>query len=327
MRIRWSCSILLSLLVVSTTICAAEDNLSFEHCILDLLESQPGLTGAEMKAACGSTTVDQTSKKNESSISDRLADDSETMRGRNALTPHKPNYLLPISYNANQNTAVLDDELNLDLDDNEIQFQVSIKFPLWSDIADQNISLLTAYTARSFWQAYNGGISAPFRDTNYEPDIWLEWRPDDADWGPISPRWLRFGAVHQSNGRAGVISRSWNRIYADFGFDFDRVFVSFRPWYRIPENASDDDNPDIDDYLGSFELLTAYKTDGHTFSAMLRNNLRTENKGAIDLSWSFPVGQKVKGYVKYFNGYGETLLNYDHRSERYSLGFVIGDWL
>jgi phospholipase A1 len=45
------------------------------------------------------------------------------------------------------------------------------------------------------------------------------------------------------------------------------------------------------------------------------------------LSWSFPLNDKVKGYVKYFNGYGETLLDYNHRSNRVSVGFVVADWL
>jgi phospholipase A1 len=62
---------------------------------------------------------------------------------------------------------------------------------------------------------------------------------------------------------------------------------------------------------------------------MLRNNLRSDNLGAVQLDWSFPlpwIGDKLSVYVQYFNGYGESLLDYNKSVNRISAGFMLVDW-
>ena len=116
----------------------------------------------------------------------------------------------------------------------------------------------------------------------------------------------------------------------------DNFVLTFMPWYRIPEDEksspddpSGDDNPDIEDYMGHFELRGTYQVEhGQTISVMVRNNLSEDNKGAIEAAYSFPIGgTKLKGYVKYFNGYGESLIDYNHRIQSLGVGFLISDWL
>ena len=139
---------------------------------------------------------------------------------------------------------------------------------------------------------------------------------------------------HQSNGRGGTLSRSWNRLYADFEFEKDNLVVGLKPWWRIPEDdkddpldASGDDNPDIDDYLGYFEFTTVYRYQDHEFGLLLRNNLRDDNRGAVQLDWTFPLWRGIRGYAQYFNGYGETLIDYDARIERFGIGILLTDLL
>jgi phospholipase A1/A2 len=61
---------------------------------------------------------------------------------------------------------------------------------------------------------------------------------------------------------------------------------------------------------------------------MFRNNLRIpDNKGAIDLGWAFPLMRSLKGYIQYFNGYGESLLDYNYPVSRVSFGISFSDWL
>ena len=93
-----------------------------------------------------------------------------------------------------------------------------------------------------------------------------------------------------------------------------------------PNQPDGDDNPDIDKYMGHFELTSIYQWDEQNFSFMLRNNLRSENKGAVQLDWSFPMGSRFKGYVQYFNGYGESLIDYNHTVQRFGFGILLTDF-
>jgi len=145
--------------------------------------------------------------------------------------------------------------------------------------------------------------------------------------------WL--GAAHQSNGRSLPCSRSWNRIYLNMIGSVGNLAISLKPWYRIPENLKSspedtdgDDNPDISRYMGYGELHTIYKWRKSEFSMMLRNNLRTsENKGAVTLGWTFPLFGKFKMYLQYFNGYGESLIDYNASINRFGAGLILSDWL
>jgi phospholipase A1 len=102
----------------------------------------------------------------------------------------------------------------------------------------------------------------------------------------------------------------------------------------MPESPKDDlldphgdDNPDIEDYMGNFEFTTAYRHDNQEFSVMLRNNLQSENRGAVQLEWTFPMYKRLRGYVEYFNGYGESLIDYNAHLQRIGIGFMLSDLL
>ena len=105
-------------------------------------------------------------------------------------------------------------------------------------------------------------------------------------------------------------------------------------WWRLPEGAASDDNPRIEGYLGYGELWAYYCLDRHRVALMLRDNLNLDrNRGALQLEWSFPLFRRswstpaqVAGYVQYFLGYGESLLDHDHRVHRIGLGVAIAEW-
>ena len=140
---------------------------------------------------------------------------------------------------------------------------------------------------------------------------------------------LRFGLVHQSNGRAKPLSRSWDRLYAEFLFERNNWVLSFKPWYRFPEDSSKDDNPDIEKYLGNFEFGVLRQGSNSSTSIMLRNNLRKDNKGAVELSWSSPIrdSNDMHLFLQYFYGYGESLIDYDAVSNRFSIGLRLNSLL
>jgi phospholipase A1 len=271
----------------------------------------------------------EASKGAETPLDARIAEEAASANDWFALTPHRPNYLLPLAYNSSPNVDVYEGEITEDdLDKAEVKFQISLKYKLFDNIYKDNWDVYIAYTNLSYWQAYNSDFSSPFRDTNHEPEAWLQYNTDwELFWG-IKCRLLQAGIWHQSNGRAEPLSRSWNRLYLNAVFERGDLAFSIKPWYRIPEDEEDDDNPDIERYLGYGELGAAYKWRGNTFSMMFRNNLRTSgNKGAIELGWSFPLYRKLKGYVQYFNGYGQSILDYNDAANTIGVGLALTDFL
>jgi phospholipase A1 len=267
------------------------------------------------------------SAESQSAVDRRLAEEEAAKHRRFAVSLHKPNYILPIAWNRNPN------EQFESLDPVEIKFQISFKMELEDDLFGTGGKLSFGYTQQSWWQAYNSDISSPFRETNYEPELMLGFvRPRVGD--GLRNRGIVFGFVHQSNGGAQLRSRSWNRLYANFILEYGDFYFSLKPWYRIPEDEksdpldpSGDDNPDILDYMGYGEITALWVLGEHRLGLMLRNNLESDNKGAVQLDWSFPIRGRAQGYVQYFNGYGESLIDYNHSVNRLGIGVMLNNWL
>lgn len=213
------------------------------------------------------------------------------------------------------------------LDNLEVKFQLSIKTPLWENIFGDNGTLYVAYSQLAFWQAYNSKTSSPFRELNFEPEIFFAYNTGFKLMGTTS-QLVTIGFNHQSNGRSEPLSRSWNRIIANLMFSKGNTYITLKPWFRLPENRQDDDNPHMEKYYGYGELQVVQKLKEHSLTLMLRNNLRTSgNKGAVQMDWSFPLHKKLRGYIQYFNGYGENLADYNHSNHRIGIGVMLTDWL
>jgi len=300
--------------------------------------ADPNMTIAELQRQCEqeieSEVPEVAKKKSEVAVvEDRVREDRKHVLQPFTLMAHKPNYMLISAYNASGNdTALWKEEYSNptmdDWEDTEAQFQLSIKFPLLVNLLNDTFDVYAAYTNRSFWQIYYED-SAPFRETNHEPEAWVQFHPGWEILG-FKNSWNSFGINHQSNGQGGTLSRSWNRLFAWITFERGNLAWSFKPWYRIPEDDANDDNPDITDYLGHYELSATYKWGRNVFSVMSRNNLESGfSKGAVELSWSFPLGDwpYLKGYVNYFSGFGRSLIEYNQYSNVIGLGFSLTDWL
>jgi phospholipase A1 len=311
----------ISLLCLTTSAIAADDADSYIQCTQNMMiGSQDSVTIGEIKQSCKEQpALTQLEKRIEA---ERIANDNKFL-----LSTHKPNYILLIAHNEDTNEDPFELQFPDDdtaADDTEVKFQISAKYPLAFNLLGEN-TLYFAYTNRSFWQLYNEN-SAPFRETNHEPEIFL-LMPTDWELFGFKNSFINLGFVHQSNGRGGTLSRSWNRIYASFLFEKDDFLLVFKPWYRIEEDIEDDDNPDIEDYLGKFELTGVYKAGNHTLSAMIRNSLDSNNNSTIQLDWVFPFTRTLGGYIQYFNGYGESLIDYNYKQESIGIGVALSGWL
>ena len=304
---------------------------SQNRCLADAVrEAPPGTTVESLRAWCHEQELTGR-ERNEHAIRERLMLEQFTQYNPFVITPHHRNYLLPFSY---WTRPLWNDPARADdpIDHYEAKFQLSIKMPLMDNIFG-NSTLYGAFTSVSYWQVYNDNASKPFRETNYQPELFLA-RPVDWQFGPIDSELLTFGYMHQSNGQDVPTSRSWERLFMTYVFRSGPYYFEFRPWWRIPENKKSDpldpngdDNPDIEDYMGHFEL-TASRPYGHqVVELMVRNNLKSENHGAAQLNYSFPLSKRFKGLVQVFTGYGDSLINYNNYENRYSFGILLTDSL
>jgi len=270
---------------------------------------------------------DPIEQEEESAIKRREAEEKKVRTGAFAITPHRQNYFLPVTYNSipNKETYVFaNEEEPTRL---EAKFQISFKILVLEKMIKDNGDLFFGYTQLSFWQLYDEALSSPFRETNYEPEMFVKFDTDFNVLG-LRNRLFTIGFNHESNGRGGNLSRSWNRLFAVFVAERDNLVIILKPWFRIPEDEKNDDNPHIEKYLGYGELYGAYRLNKNVFSFLFRDNLRTnDNKGAVELGWSYPVQNNLRAYVQYFYGYGESLVDYNHLTNRISVGIMLNDWL
>ncbi|XKE44153.1 phospholipase A [Halomonas organivorans] len=257
------------------------------------------------------------------SMAERRLLEEESAGNPYAITAHHRNYLLPLSYTTTPNEVAfreIDD--TADPDRLEVKYQFSVKFNLARELLLGHGDLYFAYTQRSWWQAYNADASSPFRETNYEPEAFLEF---DNDWhvGGWTNISNRIALNHQSNGRSNALSRSWNRVILTSTFVNDDWAVSLAPFWRIPEPEDEDDNPDIHRFMGYGDVTVARRLNGgHEASLLWRGNPGSGHMGA-QLDYSWPLFGKVRGHVQYYYGYGGNLIDYDRSVQRLGLGFSL----
>jgi phospholipase A1 len=257
----------------------------------------------------------------------------ESKLGTFNLRGYKPVYAMPLFATSNQNREPQSPnpdntvQTPQQLQNVEGKFQLSLKTKLWQGVFGDAGDLWLGYTQSSRWQVYNAGASRPFRETDYEPEALLVF---DTHYQVLGwdGRLLGIGIDHQSNGRGNPLSRSWNRVIADFGFERSGWTVMIRPWWRIPEARSDDDNPDIGNYMGRADVQIVHEWHGQEFGMMLRHSLRggSQSHGAARFTWSFPVAGNLRGYMELFKGYGESLIDYNHNATYFGVGVSLLDW-
>ena len=204
---------------------------------------------------------------------------------------------------------------------NELKLSFSLQTKLIDDLFGRDGDVWLGYTQTSYWQVFNSAISSPFRETDYNPEARIAFL---TDWQlpAVTLRGVNVGIMHDSNGQAGTLSRSWNRVFCDFQLTHGSLIVSVRPWVRVFEI---DDNPDIEDYYGHFDVRASWERGNQLFSVTMRNPF-ARHFGA-QLNWSLPITGRLRGLLQWYYGYSENLIDYDHKNNRVGIGLLMSDWL
>lgn len=261
-------------------------------------------------------------------------DDSDK-RGTFRVRTYQPNFILPVHYSSSinrqpQSPTRTGAEFQENYKDIETKLQVSLRAKVLEDILLPNADLWFAYTQTSMWQLWNSADSAPFRSTDYQPEmIYVIPTLDYLHSLPFgwSMQMLQFGFVHQSNGQSEPLSRSWNRVYAAAAFERQQVGFHIKLNKRISESLSEDDNPDLTSYLGTTELQLNWLPGSATASLTRKMNWQDFSQGSWQLDLTYPINKQqpdgLRLHLQLFSGYGETLLDYNHRQNSIGLGVML----
>ncbi len=258
----------------------------------------------------------------------------EEKRGTFIVRTYAPNFLLPAHYtnsiNKQPTSPTHPDGGNFaNYRQTEAELQVSLRAKVAEDVLLPNADIWVAYTQQSIWQLWNGQASSPFRSSDFQPEAMVVV-PVAEQTGALPGGWrwrmAMAGIAHESNGETDPLSRSWNRIYVGTAFTHDDWAFQARYNYRLPESGADD-NPHITDYIGNTELTASWFPGATTMQLIGRTSFKSASRGSLQFNWTRPIfSDKPDGlrwYVQLFSGYGETMLDYNHRQTSLGLGFTL----
>ncbi len=232
-----------------------------------------------------------------------------------SIKAHAANYFLPFSYRPEGGYPPTNGHNARSV---ETEFQFSVKYDFYANLFGLSEVYSFGYTQKSFWQLY--APSAFFRETNYNPEFFIT-----IPVGHIRHfeylKAVRFSLEHQSNGRGGAEERSWNYAVAALYFQTGFFFTEVKLWSDVLDSLKY--NPDLMEYQGYAQIQFILPYREHLFKLLSRNSFSPYR--ATEFSYSYPItnDKDLFLYVKGFSGYGESLIDYNHKVDKVGIGFSI----
>lgn len=256
------------------------------------------------------------------------------------IVAYHQNYIMPVYYTEtpDQQAYLSNTPDNQHISRLDTKYQLSFEVPIVTfghdDVSGKGdeknngteyATMYVTYTQLSYWQNWNHG-SWFFRENNYEPALMV-----GTPLGQLDNKWQwNLGYVHQSNGRGGSDERTWNRLFIEGGMKTGNLSMSIKLWNVLRDESFKLHNPDLVRYLGYGRWIASYHLNNNTFSLQSRNNVTSGfSRGLWQVSWSFPLTGNVigmRGFVQYLYGYGQSLIEYNHRSNAVGIGISFSDF-
>jgi len=256
-------------------------------------------------------------------------------RGLYTLRTYRSNYVLPYYYSSNINKQPSTPtrgpvEEESDYQSQEVKLQFSFRTKVLEDFLLPNADLWLAYTQTSLWQAWNKDISRPFRSTDHNPDIFYVIpvsQKFDLIPGNLGLEMVRVGLAHHSNGQSKPESRSWNYWHVSAAMGLGPVLLESTYKNRVNESREKDDNPDLIYFKGNLETRLTSMVGRSTVSLERSSQYFSMQRGSWEFNVTYPLTRNqpegVRIQLQIFSGYGETLLDYNHRQNRIGIGFLL----
>ncbi len=263
-------------------------------------------------------------------LSQRWELNKEDKKGTFRLVSYKPFYITAGRRTDNPNEQPFSENPDYSSTESkpynnyESRFQLSFKTKVLESFLFGSGDLWIGYTQVAHWQIYNTELSRPFRELNYEPEVILNF-PLNFKFLGFDFRMVGVGFNHQSNGRDLPRSRSWNRLMFNFAMERKNLLINLKPWIRLKDEV--DENPLITTYIGRAEAFATYKLKKHIFHVITTNSLSfDDNHGSMQFNYIYPLKANINAQLQIFNGYGETLIDYNHKQTTVGIGISFIDW-
>lgn len=201
----------------------------------------------------------------------------------------------------------------------DVKFQISVSIRLTDAVLPWNSYLFLMYTQKTFWNVFQESL--PMRDINFNPGI--GWAKPFFSKGRYVGK-LTLLIEHESNGRDGDDSRSWNRISIGGSTLIDEwLMVHAKFWIPIVDGEN---NKDILRYCGIYQTGFVATTLNKKFSWGLtfvkRKGINFNYNTIWEMSWRVSDKTNLNLYAQYYNGYGENLIDYKQFHSRFRLGII-----
>ena len=205
-------------------------------------------------------------------------------------------------------------------ENSNVKFQISVSQRLTRSTLPWNTYLYLFYTQKVFWNVLEK--SFPMTDLNFNPGI-----------GLAKPLFVKnrfigqviFALEHESNGRDGDASRSWNKISLGANIMIDpNLVVHGKAWIPIVDGGN---NRDILDYSGIYQVGMQMYSNNRRFGGSVvlvkRRGWRLNYNTTVEFFWRVRRRDNQYLFVQYYNGYGEGLLEYNKFHSTIRAGIVI----
>lgn len=202
----------------------------------------------------------------------------------------------------------------------DVKFQVSFQQRLTKSVLPWHSYLYLFYTQKAIWNVFERSL--PFHDLNFNPGIGL------SRYVIMKNRLVgKFTVMleHESNGRDGTASRSWNKLsLAGEAYISPFLMAHAKYWIPIIDGKY---NRDILRYSGIYQAgFQAISNDDKwvlDMTLVKRKGWNLNFNTIVQLGYRINHNSNQFIMLQYYNGYGESLLDYNQYHSRLRIGLLI----